>query len=349
MPLFKSKKSKKKKIIGAVHSNGIGTSSQEQAHVATSRHFKYGANLSKTSLNIGGLPVNVFGLDELSPSPSRASAPPPPEVCVAIHVHGRGGSADNEEDIVRHLWDRVQRSCSEMGEARREFLIVNFDARNHGHRLTSEIGQKGWKQENKMHAMDLYSMIVGTAQDVSLIVDFLPSYLFPYDDRRIAQWVITGKSLGGHTAWHVLANDPRITIGVPFISCPAYATLMADRARSSFVTNGPPYIPASLSSLIARIDPASRPFDSFNSSQNPFYGKKICMCSGAMDKLVPWRCCEQFVRGLVTGEPEGAKGQMSGFRVVLLPDVGHSVTETSKCTSRCIELSPKLILTSFSD
>lgn len=334
MPLFKSKKSKLKK------QNGSSTQGETTSKVAPrsanegegfpSRQFKYAPQLSKTKLDIGGLPVNVFGLDELTPSSSRSSAVPPPEVCLAIHMHGRGGSADNEEELVRHLYDRVQRSAQERGLATKEFLIVNFDARNHGHRMTSEKGQQGWKQGNQHHAMDLYSMIVGMAQDVTLLVDFLPSYLFPYDDRKITQFVVTGKSLGGHATWHVLSNDSRITIGVPFISCPSYAALIADRARTSFVSSGPPHIPASLSNLISRIDPASQPYDSFDSKQNPLWGKKVCMCSGEADKLVPWRCAEKFVRGLVTGEPQGEREQMSSFRLVLLPNVGHTVTDASE-------------------
>ncbi len=80
--------------------------------------------------------------------------------------------------------------------------------------------------------MDLYGMIVGGARDASFLVDFLPAYLFPQDDRTVAEWVITGKSLGGHAAWHVLANDPRIKIGVPFIGMPDYSRLLASRTRT---------------------------------------------------------------------------------------------------------------------
>ena len=331
MPLFKSKKS-----AGKAAGNGEGTARErvpvggmggdEDEQVA----FKHAPSLSKTALDIGGLPINVFGLDELTPSSSRASAPAPPEVCIAIHMHGRGGTADNEEKLVRHLYDRIQRSAQREGRATREVLLVNFDARNHGHRLTNEMGQKGWKQGNKLHALDLYAMIVGMAQDVSFLVDFLPAYMFPHGDRRVSQWVVTGKSLGGHACWHVLANDARITIGVPFISCPSYAELVADRSKTSFVANGPPHVPASLSALIAQIDPASRPFDSFDAQVNPFWGKRICMCSGAADNLVPWRCAERFVNGLVTDEAEGNRGQMSGLRVVLLEGVGHTVTDASE-------------------
>lgn len=326
MPLFKKKARSRN---GNVKPGKEGPVAVEQA--AQARHFKYAPQLSKRTFNIGGLPVNVFGLDELSHSPSRATAPPAPNICLAIHMHGRGGSADNEEELVRHLWDRVRRSGHERGIATREFLIANFDARNHGHRMTSEKGQKGWKQGNEQHAQDLYAMIVGMAQDVTLLIDFLPSYMFPHDDRNITHFVVTGKSLGGHATWHVLAKEPRITVGVPFISCPSYSVLIADRARTSFVTNGPPHVPASLSSLIARIDPASQPYDSFDANVNPFWGKRICMCSGEADKLVPWRCAEHFVRGLVTGEPRGQRGEMNNFRMVLLPGVGHTVTEASEC------------------
>ncbi|UZJ57275.1 hypothetical protein CBS101457_006595 [Exobasidium rhododendri] len=337
MGLFKSKKSSRRK--GSVDLDDIPQQTIEGPSVTvkiierTRRFsqpaFKYAPLLSKTKLNLGGLPVNVFGLKELTPSYSRASAPAPPEVCVVIHMHGRGGTADNEEGLVRHLYDRANRSAQEQGGSkRRELLIVNFDARNHGQRLTNEAGQKGWKQGNTLHALDLYAMIVGMAQDASFIVDFLPPYLFPHGDRTITKWVITGKSLGGHAAWHVLANDSRITIGVPFISCPSYSSLMADRARTSFVAYGPPHVPASLSALISKIDPASRPYDSFDPAQNPFWGKQICMCSGEADKLVPWQCAEVFARGLVTGEVQGARSEPAGFRVVLLEGVGHTVTET---------------------
>lgn len=181
MPLFRKGKAKG---AAAQHGNGHGLTSGREAHQTgsairtadgpTSKPFTYAPHLSKIQLNVGGLPVWVFGLDELTPASSRALAPEPPNVCIAVHMHGRGGSADNEERIVRQVWDRVARSKrqysgqspngasvpdEEAGQRQREFLIVSFDARNHGHRMTNEEGQKGWKQGNKLHAMDLYSMI----------------------------------------------------------------------------------------------------------------------------------------------------------------------------------------------
>lgn len=343
MPLFKKNKSKGGEVKEGYGTGYLPNDQGSSARITNdnnglegerfpARPFKYAPNLSKTKMDIGGLPVNIFGLEELTPASSRALAPTPPDLCIAIHMHGRGGSADNEEKIVRQIWDRVnrskkqyiQQSQGQQSNSTFEFLVVSFDARNHGHRTTNEIGQKGWKQGNKAHAMDLYSMIVGTAQDVSFLVDFLPSYLFPYDERKVINYAVIGKSLGGHAVWHVLAKCDKIKIGVPFVSCPDLARLFAQRAPKSFVTNAPPYIPASLSSLISQIDPASLPYDTPDPSRNPFWGKRICICNGNEDRLVPWSCAEKFVQRLIVG-PQNI--QRNNLRVVLQEGIGHEVTE----------------------
>ena len=46
----------------------------------------------------------------------------------------------------------------------------------------------------------------GTARDVSFLIDFLPSYVFPRDERTIVEWVVAGISLGGHSTWIALKN-----------------------------------------------------------------------------------------------------------------------------------------------
>ncbi len=48
--------------------------------------------------------------------------------------------------------------------------------------------------------------VAGTSHDVSHLIDFLPSYLFPNGERTIAQFVCVGKSMGGHSTWLVLRN-----------------------------------------------------------------------------------------------------------------------------------------------
>lgn len=48
----------------------------------------------------------------------------------------------------------------------------------------------------------------GTASDVSFLIDFLPAYLFPFDERHVEAWMLSGISLGGHATWIVLKNGP---------------------------------------------------------------------------------------------------------------------------------------------
>ncbi len=212
--------------LSAAPHQAVGSHPEQQPHKQTGKgkgkrsmsfptDFKYGASLSKTQFDIGGLPINVFGYDELTPVPSRASATPPPPVCVVIHMHGRTHKAEDDEPLSRHLYDKVKR-CQREAEASaqqpqqpRDLLVITFDARNHGHRKTNPLGQKSWKEDNKLHAMDLYAMVVGGARDVSFLIDFLPAYLFPHDERTVDRWVTTGTSLGGHTVWHVLASKCR--------------------------------------------------------------------------------------------------------------------------------------------
>jgi hypothetical protein len=45
---------------------------------------------------------------------------------------------------------------------------------------------------------------VGTARDVSFLIDFLPSFLYPTGRMPIVEWGVAGKSLGGHAAWIAL-------------------------------------------------------------------------------------------------------------------------------------------------
>ncbi len=44
---------------------------------------------------------------------------------------------------------------------------------------------------------DMTACIVGGAQDVSFVIDFLGAYLFPQGDRTIDEFIATGISLGG--------------------------------------------------------------------------------------------------------------------------------------------------------
>ncbi|WFD30938.1 hypothetical protein MSPP1_001964 [Malassezia sp. CBS 17886] len=276
---------------------------------------------SVTTFDLAGLPVHVYGLEQMTPMSPRGV----PDVCISIHMHGRTGSSRKEDELVRELWHDTMVERHNLGSVRtRDFLLVTFDSRNHGERKTNPTGQKSWKEGNSKHAVDMYGMIHGTAADVTFIMRMLPAYMFPNDERRVSLFSVTGKSLGGHSAWQVLAHEPMIRVGVSFIGTPDFQRLIAMRAKMSYMQDIPPAVPNSLRALMRTVDPAMMPYREPNAS-NPFFGKKILACCGADDKLVRWTYSQEFLENLVVAPPNSDE-QRRSLQVFVQPNVGHKVT-----------------------
>ncbi|OSX59075.1 hypothetical protein POSPLADRAFT_1151946 [Postia placenta MAD-698-R-SB12] len=283
--------------------------------------------VSKQTLNVGGIAVHVYS----TPSATDASAP----VSVLFFLHGRTGSAQDSEWVAESTlgWIDEQRKAS--GKSAEDLLIVTFDQRNHGARVVDLHSNSGWREQppakNDRHALDMYAIHSGTARDVSFLIDFLPSYLYPSGERTVSSWLIGGISLGGHSTWYALRNEPRITLGVPIIGCPDYTALMTERAGLNGIPWEPPYIPRSLLDLIERYDPAAASYTVPDAS-NPFLGKKILVLSGGDDKLVPWSASKTFVDSLNVG--------LGGVKeVIVAPGVGH------KCTREMVQAMSRFIWT----
>ncbi|KAI0318621.1 Alpha/Beta hydrolase protein [Amylostereum chailletii] len=282
--------------------------------------------MEKQTFNVGGIAVTAFSTPGvLSSSSPTAGNSNDSGVVVLFLLHGRTGSAAQfdpvAEDAVRYA---AQKKMEKGGEGQRDLVVITFDHRNHGSRTVSARANQAWSKDadahNERHAVDMYSIQTGTARDVSFLIDFLPAYLFPNDERAVREWVVAGVSLGGHSTWLVLKDDPRVRIGVPVIGCPDYLTLIQLRADSALgLPLGPPYMPASLRAHIARADPSSGA-SAVSGASNPFFGKRILVLSGAEDGLVPWTASGAFVEGLEVGA-EGRK------EVMLMEGVGHEFTE----------------------
>ena len=291
------------------------------------------AEPSCTIVNVAGLPVHVYGLEQLTP-PHQGAVP---EVCITFHMHGRTGSAKNEDSLVRELYRNTmaERASLEGSPRVRDFLLVTFDQRNHGERKTYPLGQKTWKEGNPTHgyvhlthiSIDMYGMIHGTSTDVSFLIKMLPAYLFPRDERIVSLFAVTGKSLGGHATWQVLAHEPMVRVGVSFIGTPDYQKLLAQRTKASDLPNAPPQVPQSLRAVIQKIDPAQTPYQRPDAS-NPFFGKKICSCSGEDDHLVRWSFSEEFLKSVVVAPP-GSEEAIRSLEIFLQPNTGHKVTTES--------------------
>ncbi|KAI0353804.1 hypothetical protein OH77DRAFT_1591158 [Trametes cingulata] len=280
------------------------------------------APMSKQTLVIAGITVNVFSQPD--------AATPADPVAVLFLLHGRMSNAAQIEPIAHGILDEVheyRKKALPPGGKADDLVIVTFDHRNHGTRLVEELANWHWTDEpgknNVRHAIDMYAIQTGTANDVSFLIDFLPAYLFPYGERQISQWLVSGISLGGHSTWITLKNDSRVKLGIPIIGCPDYLTLMSSRAAQNGISVGPPHFPKSLLEYVRAHDPAAAPHTAdAPASTNPFRGKKVLVLCGQEDDIVPWSASEKFVGELDVGEAEG------GVKEVLVEKgTGHRCSE----------------------
>lgn len=274
--------------------------------------------LAKQTLLISGLLVDVYS-HPTSNSNSSSTNP----IHALFFLHGRFGSTQHKDvvDTVKVIFDETYAGVS--GERKKDLIIVAFDHRNHGTRLVDQQRNFSWSKDpaknNDQHAVDMYTIQTGSAEDVSFLIDHLPSFLYPSGERTIVGWGMGGVSLGGHSTWIALSREPRLSLGIPIIGCPDYTKLISQRAASSDVPFSPPYFPTSLKSYVGKRDPAQLAYRAKDAS-NPFFGKMVLVLSGKEDKLVPWVASAEFVEGLEVGEG-GVK------RVVVEEGAGHECTK----------------------
>ncbi|KAI0667819.1 Alpha/Beta hydrolase protein, partial [Trametes maxima] len=279
--------------------------------------------VSKQTLAIAGITVNVFAQAD------SATSTAPGDVAVLFLLHGRTQSAETVEHVARSILEDVRERGKASADADAdELIVVTFDHRNHGTRLADARANWHWTDDpettNVRHAIDMYAIQSTTAADVSFLIDFLPAYLFPNDERAVGKWLVAGISLGGHATWIVLKNaEPRVTLGIPIIGCPDYLKLIAGRAaENGIVALAPPHFPASFVAYVRAHDPASASFTAGDSGANPFWGKKVLVLSGKEDVLVPWSASEAFVGALDVGERDGGVKE-----VVVEEGTGHACSE----------------------
>lgn len=255
-------------------------------------------------------------------------------------------------------WRKRQPAENHLG-----FIAVAFDQRNHGTRVVHKLANESWKSGNESHAQDMFSIFHGTAIDTSLLIDHLESYIFHSPNAPvIQQHLVAGISLGGHAAWQVFFNEPRVTAAVVIIGSPDYASVMSDRARlskrKSYIgTKGSGFFgstdfPNALVSSVERFDPKGMLFGSSDVIINPseteqtrlreildkkVRGKRVLICSGGADKLVPYHCGEPFLKFLKNATSGWYKDGNVYIEDIVYPGVGHTYSEgMTKDTTRFI-------------
>lgn len=201
---------------------------------------------------------------------------------------------------------------------------------------------------------------------MSLLIDYLPAYIFPKSEQSVSTHLALGVSLGGHATWSCLFHEPRIRTGISIIGSPDYINLMADRARlsklSSWTDSDPPgsqflgseHFPLSLLETVRKYDPAALllshtqiaakdaalkegplpdPSEQDKERLRPLLtcalaGKRILNISGGADKLVPYYRSEPILTWLKKAIAPGGWFADGGihFEDLIFEKAGHELT-----------------------
>lgn len=164
--------------------------------------------VSKTTMPMSGLLVDVYGLEELTS----------PDIPITILwlLHPRGRKRARMSDIASRTIaaynDHVPHSST------RGLVALAFDMPNHGTRCVSAPANGAWKDGNVTHAIDMMGMVKGARADMSGLMDVVEGYL----GRRVEGNVVLGWSLGGHAAWQAWMGEERVDGVVVIVGCPDF-------------------------------------------------------------------------------------------------------------------------------
>ncbi|GAB1192616.1 hypothetical protein APSETT444_001809 [Aspergillus pseudonomiae] len=255
---------------------------------------------SKMTINIAGFHVYIYGVDELSPQQAE-------DTVVLFHVHGRTRSyADAELFAHQFLFQLKQ-----MKNLAKGFVVATFDSRNHGERaawpptrlttilkvtsnrhatdrLTSYVRiAKLYCLDAQPYINDNHEVRTGTEETRSthgnvFDIQAVMKYLKVYTGDRFTptEFVMSGLSLGGHTAWDILSKVEGIQAAIIIVGSPNLTDLLTERlgdAADSEDGTGLTKWPKSISAMYKARD----------QSLEQINGKRILILNGALDMLVP--------------------------------------------------------------
>lgn len=103
---------------------------------------------SPQTYTVGGLPLQVYGIDHLAPT---SLAKP---LSVIFLLHGRLGSATHPL-ISKFATTLLTPPIGfKEQERQKDLIVVTFDQRNHGHRVVENEKNLGWKEGGKKRAKE---------------------------------------------------------------------------------------------------------------------------------------------------------------------------------------------------
>ena len=237
--------------------------------------------MDKQILNVGGIEVHYFTSNDNKSNP------------LIFITHGRNGTIDSMFGFSKEL--------SQMG-----FNIIAVEQRNHGKRLID----KNANMSNINMAVDMYSIFIGTAMDISLLIDAL-FIKYNFTPTKIG---VSGISLGGHATIMAMNLDKRIDVGVAFIGSGDYNTLMDYRKEKLELSQSEKNIFYSdkMKQWIKRTDPINNPAI--------FGNRPLLMLNGEADDLVQLDCNNKFFEKI-----KGYYDNPEMLKLKTYPNIKHQV------------------------
>ncbi|HOS42295.1 MAG TPA: prolyl oligopeptidase family serine peptidase [Armatimonadota bacterium] len=235
-----------------------------------------------TPLALAGLDIHLFGLEH------GAAAP------VVFVTHGRGGAVES-------IFDQ----CAALAAA--GLIAIGVEQRNHGRRAVDPEQNGAY---GPTFPTTFYANMLGTAADISLLIDLLPARL----GLAMTRVGVEGASMGGHVTLLAMARDPRITVGAALIGSGDFLCTQRGRAADHGVPAAEldTYLPPALTALAARADPIA--------NAAAFADRPLLLANGDDDTLVPITGNARFYAACLPHYRHPERLRLSRY-----PGVGHAV------------------------
>ncbi len=222
-----------------------------------------------------------------------------PATPVVFVIHGRDGTMHHRFDLCRTL-------------AAEGFTAVTLDQRNHGRR---QVDKTARSDLSPTVATELFAEVVGTAQDIQLVIDLLGPQ-FGLAPSRIG---ITGNSLGGIAAIVAMGLDERIDAGAAMLGTGDFLTLMEDYLARQRVDRDDVELP-----LPEPVQAFYRKYDAIHRAEG-FADRPLLLTAGEEDQIVSPVVVKAFAEAL---RPHYTHAERLIYQ--LYPAVEHETTEEMK-------------------
>lgn len=137
---------------------------------------------------LGGIPVHLLNL---------LDAPKHEVIYAVFFLHGRLQTAESIFPLCKKLLASHYQMQIDKG-----LLCIVVEQRNHNSRMVDHKRNLD-HVENPRHAVDMFSIVDGTSDDVTFLLDYSKLLL---GNVKVQRWGIAGVSLGGHVAIQALCK-----------------------------------------------------------------------------------------------------------------------------------------------